>query len=195
MNDDIDPDRKFSNGTDWDNSIDWDDASDGSDGGYDRHGSPINANAMKELVQLRMETSRLRADLAAVTKERDRMREALLPFADIANDYRCANGTGKILGFEIATHISYDLLNAAVIALKGTKPASPWLDIESAPKDGMQILAFARSHTDYYGVAEWAEADADCQRSIAGWFWPYAIRPTHWKHLPIPPANTQTGER
>ena len=82
MSDDIDPDRKFSNGSEWDNSIDWDDASDGSDGGYDRHGSPINANAMKELVQLRMETSRLRADLAAVTEERDRLREALQPFDD-----------------------------------------------------------------------------------------------------------------
>jgi hypothetical protein len=70
MSDDIDPDRKFSNGTDWDNSIDCDDASDGSDGGYDRHGSPINANAMKELVQLRMETSGLRA-------ENERLREVL----------------------------------------------------------------------------------------------------------------------
>jgi hypothetical protein len=60
MSEDIDPERKFSNGRDWDNSIDWDDASDGSDGGYNIHGSPINPEAMKELVQLRMEVARLR---------------------------------------------------------------------------------------------------------------------------------------
>lgn len=59
MTDDIDPERKFSNGSDWNNSIDWDDASDGSDGGYNIHGSPINAEAMKELIQLRMTNARL----------------------------------------------------------------------------------------------------------------------------------------
>lgn len=60
MTGDIDPERKFSNGSDWNNSIDWDDASDGSDGGYNIHGSPINAEAMKELIQLRMTNARLR---------------------------------------------------------------------------------------------------------------------------------------
>lgn len=72
---DIDPERKFSNGSDWNNSIDWDDASDGSDGGYNIHGSPINAEAMKELIQLRMTNARLQ-------KDKENLREALKPFAE-----------------------------------------------------------------------------------------------------------------
>jgi|GEM_PF-3104322 len=104
MSDDIDPDRKFSNPTDWDNYIDDGDASDGSDGGFDVKGNRITARAMEELIELRIEITRLRAEnekmreendawqmdgascanevkylraeLAAVTAERDRMREA-----------------------------------------------------------------------------------------------------------------------
>lgn len=56
MTDDIDPERKFSNGSDWDNSIDWDDSSDGSDGGYTRNGNYINSDAMKELIKLRIDS-------------------------------------------------------------------------------------------------------------------------------------------
>lgn len=73
MNNDIDPERRFSNGTDWENSVDCDDASDGSDGGYDRHCRPINSNAMKELIQLRMDNAQLR--------------EALKPFARALASY------------------------------------------------------------------------------------------------------------
>jgi hypothetical protein len=64
-----DVDRKFSNGSDWDNSIDWDDASDGSEGGYDRHGNFITANAMMEIVKLRVEVDKALTDLAAAERE------------------------------------------------------------------------------------------------------------------------------
>ena len=60
MSDDL-IDRKFSNGTDWDNSIDVDDASDGSEGGYDRYGGYINAHGMMEIIKLRVENAALRA--------------------------------------------------------------------------------------------------------------------------------------
>lgn len=66
-----DVDRRFSNGTDWDNSIDFDDASDGSEGGYDRYGGYINAHGMMEIIKLRVKNAALRAELAAVSKERD----------------------------------------------------------------------------------------------------------------------------
>lgn len=68
-------DRKFSNGSDWDNSIDCDDASDGSVGGYDRHGNFIIANAMMELIKLRVENDALRAERSAARKECDRLRK------------------------------------------------------------------------------------------------------------------------
>ena len=78
-------------------------------------------------------------------------------------------------------------------------PQTPWRDIESAPKDGTRILAFAaplhgteilafsRGHIDYYGVAEWAEADPNLHRPKGVWIWDFLIRPTHWMPLPEPP--------
>ena len=63
---------------------------------------------------------------------------------------------------------------------------SEWQPIETAPKDGSEILAFARGNRDFYGVAQWAEAQA-AFNSVAGWFWTFAIRPTHWMPLPEPP--------
>jgi len=119
MIDDIDPDRKFSNGADWDNSIDWDDASDGSDGGYDRHGSPISANAMKELVQLRMETSRLRA-------ENERLREALRdcvsalkhPIRPINNDGSLLNNIKFEVGRDMAVNAALRRVRAAYLGEK-----------------------------------------------------------------------------
>lgn len=67
-----------------------------------------------------------------------------------------------------------------------------WQDISTAPKDGASILAFARGDLDYYGVAQWAEANPDLG-SVEGWFWPFAIRPTHWMRLPEPPAAGTGG--
>lgn len=68
---------------------------------------------------------------------------------------------------------------------------SEWLPIESAPKNGAEILAFASGEFGdlFYGVAQWAEANAAFTNSVAGWFWPFAIRPTHWMPLPPPPTS------
>lgn len=67
-----------------------------------------------------------------------------------------------------------------------------WQPIETAPRDGRQLLAFARgAHGErdvYYGVAEWAlDGPGRIQPHTEGWFWSYAIRPTHWMPLPSPP--------
>lgn len=64
-----------------------------------------------------------------------------------------------------------------------------WRPISTAPKDGTQILAFARAEPvfEFMAVAQWAEAN-EALGSVAGWFWPYAIRPTHWQPLPPPPT-------
>lgn len=75
-----------------------------------------------------------------------------------------------------------------------------WQPIETAPKDGTQMLCVAPfTKPDggttwafpFYGVAQWAEADPDFPKSVAGWFWPYATRPTHWLPLPTPPSDGQ----
>lgn len=66
-----------------------------------------------------------------------------------------------------------------------------WEAIDTAPKDGSQILAFAHDpdlpERGYYAVAQWANADPDFPNTVSGWFWTYAIRPTHWMELPAPP--------
>jgi hypothetical protein len=65
---------------------------------------------------------------------------------------------------------------------------SEWRTMEIAPHDGTEVLAFARDpfSRDFYGVAQWATAKDWVPRSVDGWFWPFAIRPTHW--MPLPPA-------
>jgi len=69
-----------------------------------------------------------------------------------------------------------------------TGAAEGWRDIASAPKEGSQFLTFARDKhgIEYMAVAQWAEPDG--MGSVSGWFWTYAIRPTHWRPLPAPPS-------
>jgi len=72
---------------------------------------------------------------------------------------------------------------------------SEWKRIETAPMDGTNILAFARGQYGprdvYYGVAQWAvDGPGKIQPHVEGWFWPFAIRPTHWMPLPSPPDPT-----
>jgi Protein of unknown function (DUF551) len=57
-----------------------------------------------------------------------------------------------------------------------------WQPIETAPRDGTEILLFARGQHDdvYRGVGQWSEHSNS-------WFWSFAIRPTHWMPLPEPP--------
>lgn len=72
-----------------------------------------------------------------------------------------------------------------------------WQPIETAPKHArrerpIQLLAFAADphggDYHYFGVAEWSWGDPDLN-STDGWFWTYAIRPTHWQALPDPPTS------
>ena len=62
-------DRKFSDGTVWDNSIDYDDAPDGSEGGYTKHGNYICAPAMTEIIELRKKSESQQALIEALEKD------------------------------------------------------------------------------------------------------------------------------
>ena len=72
-----------------------------------------------------------------------------------------------------------------------------WMPIESAPKAArgdrpIHLLGFAADphggDYHYYGVIQWAYGDTD-MNSVDGWFWSFAIRPTHWQPLPPPPQS------
>lgn len=70
-----------------------------------------------------------------------------------------------------------------------------WQPIETAPKDGTAILAYAPDiGRGFYGVAQWAHSDPDFPQTVPGWFWPFAIRPTHWMPLPPPPTASHSNE-
>jgi hypothetical protein len=66
-----------------------------------------------------------------------------------------------------------------------------WQDIETAPKDGSDILVFVPEHREQY-VAWWSRVHtcwlwADTEHSTE------ACEPTHWTPLPEPPkAETVT---
>jgi hypothetical protein len=111
-----------------------------------------------------------------------------------------ADETGAVMQ-PLYAREAMDLHEARLIVLMGenqdlrkSAKAKEWRPIESAPKDGTQILAYAKSEYDqhFYGVAEWATARDWDARSIDGWFWTYAIRPTHWRQLPEPPSHSQS---
>ena len=72
---------------------------------------------------------------------------------------------------------------------------SAWKTMDTAPRDGTQILAFANGahgpHDVFYGVAEWAvDGPGKIQPHVEDWVWSFAIRPTHWMPLPTPPSDT-----
>ena len=77
-------------------------------------------------------------------------------------------------------------------ALKAAEAAA-WAPIETAPKDGTEILAAADDPSvhgrRYVAVAQWAESPEFPGNFVSGWFWQYAIRPTIWRPLPEMPAR------
>lgn len=77
---------------------------------------------------------------------------------------------------------------ATLPAAAGADKEDGWLPIESAPKDGLRILAFFPGRDgvvtvkwDYYG---WA-LDPDGGTEFAHTF---ACQPTYWRPLPTPPV-------
>lgn len=57
------------------------------------------------------EIERLRA-------ENERLRKALQPFADVADEHLCESDTGQIWDVDIASHITFDALRAAAAAIR-----------------------------------------------------------------------------
>lgn len=72
-----------------------------------------------------------------------------------------------------------------------------WRDIESAPRDGSEILVFEATPTGpFMRVGYWEEhgEDIDTGRPSSGWSeaddgYVGFINPTHWMPLPAPPTK------
>ena len=78
-------------------------------------------------------------------------------------------------------------LVAAAIA-SAVEAERAWRDMDSAPKDGTEVLLFAHGDIDYTAVGQWSD-NTELPGTVAGWFWPFAIRPTSWQPLPPPPRK------
>ena len=65
-----------------------------------------------------------------------------------------------------------------------------WQPIETAPKDGKEVILFAAPR--HYGIGFFTE----CPREMVGgplfWDWDWGHQPTHW--LPLPPPPIVHGE-
>ena len=75
--------------------------------------------------------------------------------------------------------------------------AHGWLPIETAPKDGTNILVhwpemFHCSFTAHWNTGKWSDAPI-------GWKWSgwsnnaFQVGPTHWQPLPKPPISQSSG--
>lgn len=72
---------------------------------------------------------------------------------------------------------------------------SKWKLIDSAPKDVRRVILFARGERGirdtYWSISSWFDHTRPGTLSdVSCWVdWPYAIKPTHWQNLPVPPAE------
>ncbi len=83
-----------------------------------------------------------------------------------------------------------EALQGRVAELESERGWNPNMD--AAPKD-RRLLGFARGEggLEYSGAMQWATADEAFPRSVDGWFWEFAIRPTHWGYIPTPPQTEE----
>ena len=65
-----------------------------------------------------------------------------------------------------------------------------WQPIETAPKDGTDILCYERGHpkipedNGFMAVAHWS--NGTWSEDVSGW-----VEPTHWMPLPEPPTGEE----
>ena len=75
-------------------------------------------------------------------------------------------------------------LRELLAAAQKLSQGASWLPIESAPKDGSEILLVSRKGRIANGC--WMTA----KDKVGAWMWPYVLQePTHWMPLPQPPKE------
>lgn len=85
-----------------------------------------------------------------------------------------------------------DSLQAQVEALRAEKRVSEWQPIETAPKDGTEVLIgrFLDGKLPTKAVASFHPSEGWRDAGDIGWGGMYAhVRPTHWMPLPSPPNS------
>lgn len=121
--------------------------------------------------------------------ERTALRGLLLALVEVQNMVRSA-GDNELREFvRIQDHVESDHVREYVQlarAVLDTPAESGWQPIETAPKDGTQIIGFCSKHESIFMTlwedGHWGLEDWDSQHFCAH-------APTHWMPLPPPPAS------
>lgn len=112
-------------------------------------------------------------------------RGALVPAGWVAVPVDPTEAMRSVIINESDIYQSPDVLYAALLAAAPKLPQGDgWLPIESAPKDGSEILLLSRKGRIANGC--WMTATD----KVGAWMWPYVLQePTHWMPLPQPPRE------
>lgn len=101
----------------------------------------------------------------------------------------------------------HDLYDLWCAARRTTPDREAWQPIETAPKDGTQILGWCsnygarQTHWHFYGECSIAKAQFDAGKGESGnWYWEEPLnhwlsswKPTHWMPLPAAPTSDKGG--
>ena len=87
-------------------------------------------------------------------------------------------------GYTQARYEGWQAARSAPAAPVELPQGDGWMPIESAPKDGSEILLVSRKGRIANGC--WMTAND----KVGAWMWPYVLQePTHWMPLPQPPKE------
>lgn len=133
----------------------------------------------KRYIEARVESEAVRAEA---------LEEAAVVCEDFAEGYKTKDVSAIVAQAVChnAKHLAY-----RIRSLKGTATQSPWMPIETAPKDGTGFIGYERVHDGMYVISsccfdttigEFVFVEFSSQSNCEA-------RPTHWMPLPAPPTE------
>jgi len=163
----------------------------------DEYSRELTAKAANIIDRLTAENERLRVALGEIRRFSNELyatgvANAALSTSEVESlkadlsfaDAQCAKVEGLFLG----THKENERLRAAL----------QWQPIETAPRDGMPILAREKGAGPavYMMCAMWSGSELEGWRvpGARGWANVRWFHPTHWMHLPPPPALKENSD-
>lgn len=121
------------------------------------------------------------------------MTECMLVPVDPADEVYAAGNEASLSTSALMDDTRYSCIRYAWAAMLGeikrSNGASPWRPIESAPKDGTDILVYRPTHDGCYIPI----VGTDCFLNGRWWRSNNETQPTLW--MPLPPAPIEGGER
>ncbi|MFK4871618.1 hypothetical protein [Novosphingobium sp. ZW T3_23] len=119
-----------------------------------------------------------------------RLREALKPFADLADYIDAERPAYAKRGMEVQIEgWPYTLSVAWLYEAREAMTSPAWQPIETAPKDGWKILATDRFHRERTWVVWWKGSEWVCDHHNSR-----VVGLTDWMPLPATPSQIEEGK-